>query len=72
MRKTKAKVEFNLARDTKNHKKDFYSYINQKEKVKKLVTTDEEKVEVLNFYASVFNGNLCRHTSRVDKPYDGN
>lgn len=33
-RKTKAKVELNLARNTKNVKKGFYGYVNQKRKVK--------------------------------------
>jgi len=37
-----------------------------------LVSTDEEKAEVLNSLASVFTGNLSAHPSRVDGPQDGN
>jgi len=70
------------ARDTKSNKKGLYRYASQKRKVKesvsalmnmtgKLVTTDEEKVEVLkNFFASVFTANLSSHTSQVDEPQD--
>ncbi|KFQ74137.1 hypothetical protein N335_02350, partial [Phaethon lepturus] len=66
VRKAKARLELNLARDAKNNKKGFYRYVSQKRKVKesvpplmsktgKLVTTDEEEDEVLNdFFASVF------------------
>ncbi|KAK4811572.1 hypothetical protein QYF61_016031 [Mycteria americana] len=60
VRKAKARLELNLARDTKNNKGGFYRYISQKRKVKetvppmnttgKLVTTGEEKAEVLNFF----------------------
>ncbi|KFW69345.1 hypothetical protein AS28_06177, partial [Pygoscelis adeliae] len=82
VRKTKARLELNLARDARNKKKGFYRYVSQKRKVKdsapllmnttgKLVTMDEEKAEVLNnFFASVFTGNLSSHTSRVDGPQD--
>ncbi|KFQ50610.1 hypothetical protein N334_03009, partial [Pelecanus crispus] len=82
VRKAKAQLELNLARDVKNNKKGFYRYVNQKRKVKEsvpslmnknadLVPTDKEKAEVLNFFASVFTGNLSPHPSRVDGPQDG-
>ncbi|KAK4824620.1 hypothetical protein QYF61_016926 [Mycteria americana] len=56
VRKAKAQLELNLARDAKNNKKGFYRYINYKRKVKEsvpplmnkngdLVSTDEEKAE---------------------------
>ncbi|KAK4816568.1 hypothetical protein QYF61_017958 [Mycteria americana] len=56
VRKAKAQLELNLARDAKNNKKGFYRYINQKRKVKEsvpplmnkngdLASTDEEKAE---------------------------
>ena len=58
VRKAKAQLELNLARDAKKNKKGFYRYLNQKRKVQeavpllvsdtgKLVTTDKEKAEVL-------------------------
>jgi len=81
IRKAKAQLEMNLARDAKKSEKGFYRYVIQKRKVKesvspllsktgKLVTTDKEKAEVLKFFASVFTGNLSSHTSRVDGPQD--
>jgi len=73
--RAKAHLELNLSRDAKNNKKGFYGYVNQKRKVKgsiprlmnenvDIVSTDEEKAEVLNnFFASGFTGNLCPYTS---------
>ncbi|KFV07293.1 hypothetical protein N339_07034, partial [Pterocles gutturalis] len=65
VRKTMTQLDLNLMRDAKNNKKGFCSYVNQKRKVKesvpalmseaaKMATTDEEKAEVLNVFASVF------------------
>jgi len=83
VRKAKVQLELNLARDTKNNKKGFYSYVSQKKKVKegipplmrksgKLVTTGDKKAEILNnISASVFTGSLSSHTSQVDGPQDG-
>ncbi|KAK4818984.1 hypothetical protein QYF61_022651 [Mycteria americana] len=83
VRKAEAQLEQNLARDTKNNKKGFYVYINQKRKVKEsvsplmnkngdLISTDEEKAEVLNnFFASVFSGNHSPHPSPVDGQHVG-
>ncbi|PKU34063.1 hypothetical protein llap_15633 [Limosa lapponica baueri] len=78
VRKSKARLELNLARDAKNNKKGFYRYDNQRRKVKesvppmmskngKLVTTDEKTV-LNNFFASVFTVNLSPHTSQVEGP----
>ena len=73
-------MELNLTGDTRNNKKGFYRYVNQKRKVKEsiptlmnknggLVSTDEEKAEVLNnLFASVFTGNLSPHPSQVNGP----
>ncbi|KFV50335.1 hypothetical protein N328_01276, partial [Gavia stellata] len=80
VRKAKAWLELNLARDAKNSKKGIYRYVSQKRKFKEsipplmsktgiLVTMDEEKV-LKNIFASVFTGNLSSHTSRVDGPQD--
>jgi len=59
VRKAKAQMEPNLAKNAKNEKKSYYRYVSQKRKVKEsipilmskigeLVTTDEEDAEVLN------------------------
>jgi len=37
VRKAKAQLELNLARDTKNNKKGFYRYVSQKRKVKESI-----------------------------------
>jgi len=83
IRRAKARLELNLARDAKNNKKGLYTYVNQKRKVKEsipslmnknsdLVSTDEEKAEVLNnIFASSFTGKLSPHPSRVDRLQDG-
>ncbi|KAK4816288.1 hypothetical protein QYF61_014586 [Mycteria americana] len=83
VRKAKAQLELNLARDAKNNKKGFYRYTNQKRKVKEsvpplmnkngdLVSTDEEKAEVLNnFFALVFSGNHSPHPSQVNGQHVG-
>ncbi|KFQ80702.1 hypothetical protein N335_02418, partial [Phaethon lepturus] len=73
VRMANVQLELNLARDAKNNKTDFYRHVGQKEKVResipllmskagKLVTTDEEKAEVVNnFFASVFTDSLASH-----------
>jgi len=79
VRKVKAQLELNLARDTKINKKGFCRYVSQKRKVKKsllpmmnktgkLVTTDKKAGILNNFLALVFTSNLSFHTSRVDVP----
>ncbi|PKU38755.1 rna-directed dna polymerase from mobile element jockey-like [Limosa lapponica baueri] len=66
VRKAKAQLELNLARDVKNNKMGFYRYVSQKRKVKKsvpslmnetgkLVTRDEEKAEVSILGPVLFN-----------------
>jgi len=37
----------------------------------KLATADEEKAEALNFFASVFTGNLSPHPFQVDRWHEG-
>ncbi|KFO75083.1 hypothetical protein N303_07579, partial [Cuculus canorus] len=85
IRKAKLQLELNLAREMKKgfYKKGFYSYVNQKRKVKEnisslmvengdLISTDEEKAEVLNkFFASVFTDNCSPHPSWVMRQQDG-
>lgn len=66
MRKTKAKLELNLARSAKNNRRGFYRYVNQTRKVKepphalinntgKLVTMGEGKDDVLNNFLPQFS-----------------
>ncbi|KFQ43562.1 hypothetical protein N333_00528, partial [Nestor notabilis] len=66
VRKAKAQLELNLARDVKSNRKGFYRYIVNKRQTRdnvgplqklsgELATLDLEKAEVLNdFFASVF------------------
>ena len=80
IRKAKAQVELNLARDVKNNKKTFYRYIGQKRQAKtgvpslvnlkgELASMDEEKAEVLNeFFALVFTGGQDSSLSHVPEP----
>ena len=71
IRKAKAQLELNLARDVKNHKKGFYRCVGQKRKTKEnvhhpphpppikktgdLATRDMEKAEVLNDFFPPFS-----------------
>ncbi|GAB0207663.1 hypothetical protein GRJ2_003232000 [Grus japonensis] len=77
VRKAKALIELNLARDVKDNKKSFYRYVSDKRKMRvnvgilqnetgHLVTQDMEKAEVLgDFFASVFTGKCFSHTAQV-------
>ncbi|GAB0176249.1 mitochondrial enolase superfamily member 1 [Grus japonensis] len=77
VRKAKALMELNLARDVKGNKKSFYRYISDKRKRREnvcllwkeigdLITQIMEKAEVLNdFFASVLSGKCLSHTAQV-------
>ncbi|KFQ76045.1 hypothetical protein N337_12204, partial [Phoenicopterus ruber ruber] len=77
VRKAKALIELNLARDIKGNKKSFYRYISDKRKTREnvgplqketgdLTTWDIDKTEVLkDFFASVFTGKCSGHTTQV-------
>ncbi|GAB0209462.1 mitochondrial enolase superfamily member 1 [Grus japonensis] len=77
VRKAKALTEISLARDVKDHKKSFYSYVSDKRRTREnvgplrnetgdLVTQDMGKAEVLkDFFASVFTGKCLSHTAQA-------
>ncbi|KFP48157.1 hypothetical protein N323_05833, partial [Cathartes aura] len=73
IRKAKAQLELNLARDVKNNKKvqrttkeDERNYTPQMSKTGDLATTNMEKAEVLNnFFASVFTGKCSSHAAQL-------
>jgi len=77
VRKDKALIELNLARDVKGNKKNFCRCVTDKRKTRKnvdplwketgdLVRQDMEKAEVLNdIFASVFTGKCPSHTTQV-------
>ncbi|GAB0180871.1 hypothetical protein GRJ2_000552400 [Grus japonensis] len=79
VRKIKALIELNLARDIKGNKKSFYRYVSDKRRTRKnvgplqketgdLVTQDIEKAEVLNdFFASVFTDKCSSHTAQASE-----
>ncbi|GAB0208696.1 mitochondrial enolase superfamily member 1 [Grus japonensis] len=82
VRKAKALIELNLARDAKDNKKSFYRYISDKRRTREnvgplwnetgdLVAQDMEKAEVLNdFFASVSTGKCLSHTAQVTEGRD--
>jgi len=43
VRRAKVQLELNLARDTKNNKKDLQKHVSQKRKVKESVPPDEQE-----------------------------
>ncbi|KFV11016.1 hypothetical protein N340_00534, partial [Tauraco erythrolophus] len=77
VRKAKALIELNLARDIKGNKKNFYRCVSEKKRFREnvgplqketgdLATRDMEKADVLNdFFASVFTGKSSSCTAQV-------
>ncbi|KFV01564.1 hypothetical protein N340_02894, partial [Tauraco erythrolophus] len=77
VRKAKALIELNLARDIKGNKKNFYRYVSDKNRPREdagplwketgdLATWDMEKAEVLNdFFASAFTDKSSSCTAQV-------
>ncbi|KFV18118.1 hypothetical protein N340_13754, partial [Tauraco erythrolophus] len=77
VRKAKALIELNLARDIKGNKKNFSRYVSDKKRTREkvvplcketgdLATQDMEKAEVLNdFFVSVFTGKISSCTAQV-------
>ncbi|KFV02204.1 hypothetical protein N339_05970, partial [Pterocles gutturalis] len=80
IRKAKAQMELNLARDVKNSKKVFYRYMGRSRRAKEsvpplinkkgeLASSDMEKAEVLNkCFASVFTGSQASHGCQDPEP----
>ena len=80
IRKAKALVELNLARDVKDNKKGFYRYIGRRRQSKEsvpalpkgngeLASSDTEKAEVLNeCFASVFTGGQASRVCQDHEP----
>ncbi|KFV09627.1 hypothetical protein N340_04878, partial [Tauraco erythrolophus] len=77
VKKAKALIGLNLARDIKGNKKNFYRYVSDKKRSREnvgplqkemedLATRDMEKAEVLNyFFSSVFTGKSSSGTAQV-------
>ncbi|KAM6036240.1 uncharacterized protein LJ206_001286 [Theristicus caerulescens] len=84
VRKAKAQLELELARDVKNHKKRFFRYVNCKQKQKEnigpllnsrgeSVTNNAEKAEVLNtFFTSVFTNTVGSQALGTKIQFDRN
>ncbi|GAB0204405.1 mitochondrial enolase superfamily member 1 [Grus japonensis] len=82
VRKAKALTEISLARDVKDNKKSFYSYVSDKRRTREnvgplrnetgdLVTQDMEKAEVFkDFFALVFMGKCLSHTAQATEGRD--
>lgn len=76
IRKAKAHLEVNLARNVKGNEKCFYKCISSTRKMRKkvglllkvredLLTKNMEKTEILNaFFTSVFTGKTCPRNCR--------